>query len=89
MTVQYMILLALLFIVQFSVSIAALAIGNNQQDSIAKSGWCSLPDNDKNDIQNAGACFGYLIPDPLQFNNTADPNYCMRPGSVCPTGIRC
>lgn len=83
---QYMILLSILFIIQFSVSVAALAIGNNQQDSIASTGWCKLSDPDKNDIQNGGSCFGFQSVNPGDFNSSTS-NMCMAPGSACPSSM--
>lgn len=85
----YMVLLGVLFIVQFSISIAALAVGNNQYDSMATSGWCSLADSDKGDLQRDFTCYG--------FNNETitAANACMKGGSSCstacipPTGVNC
>ena len=82
-----MVLLGVLFIVQFSVSIAALAIGNTQQDSIASKGWCALADSDKNDLQRDANCFGFTDVNPGSFNVTTVPNYCMRPGTLCPLSL--
>jgi hypothetical protein len=79
-----MIFLGLLFIIQFSISVAALAIGNNQQDQIASSGWCKLSDPDKNDIQREGNCFGFQDLNPASFNSTSS-DMCMGPGTFCPT----
>lgn len=80
----YMVLLGILFIVQFSVSVAALAIGNTQQYSIVKSAWCSMSDQSKSDIQVDGGCVGFdNLGDPA-FINPAAANYCLRPGSICP-----
>lgn len=83
----------MLFIIQFSISVAALAIGNNQQDSLASSGWCRLSDPEKNDIQSNGFCFGFQDVDSTNFNASLHVNStasmtaaCMGPGSFCPTG---
>jgi len=84
--VIYMALLGILFIVQFSLSVAALAIGNTQQYSLAKSGWCKLQDSDKNDIQNEGLCFGFDDVNPAAYNSSSSPDYCYRPGTFCPPG---
>lgn len=83
--VLYMILLGILFIIQFSISVAALAIGNNQQDSLASSGWCKLTDPDKNDIQLNGNCFGFQDVNRSHYNSSTS-NMCMGPGPSCPSG---
>lgn len=84
LTRQYMVLLGILFLVQFSISVAALAVGNNQYDSTAASGWCKLKDSDKNDLQKDLSCFGYSA----EYLNTTGAG-CMGPGSVCPTSKPC
>ena len=83
-----MLLLGILFIIQFSISVAALAIGNNQQDSIAAAGWCALSDADKNDLQNAVGCFGFVDLNPANYNSTVPVTaLCMAPGSTCPSSM--
>jgi hypothetical protein len=76
-----------LFVIQFSISVAALSIGNSQQDSLAQSGWCALPDSTKIDIQNDGGCFGFLDLTPSDYwANISITPACMVPGSKCPPG---
>jgi len=74
----YMILLGILFIVQFSISVAALAVGNNQYESMADSGWCKLQPSDKNDLQRDFGCYAYKAIS----NKTGD---CYAQGTDCPT----
>jgi MIP family channel proteins len=78
--VIYMIFLGILFLVQFAVSIAALAIGNNGYDSMASTGWCKLKDSDKNDLQRDIGCYGFTT----QVNVTGFSTDCMIPGTACP-----
>lgn len=72
----YTILLSLLFIIQFSVSIAALTIPEDQRESIAESGWCQLNNEGKNSLQIQFSCYGV---DSILTNET-----CMAPGEKCP-----
>ena len=50
--------MAMLFIIQFSVSIAALAFNPAQEKQLLWGGWCGLNDNDKNNIQKQYGCYG-------------------------------
>lgn len=77
----YMLLLAILFIIQFSISVAALAIGNNQQDTLAAQGWCGLQDADKVDIQNNANCYGFW-----SANVSTTRGDCNAPGTAFPPG---
>lgn len=78
----YMVLIGILFLVQFSISIAALAIGNNSYDSMASSGWCKLKDSDKNDLQRDIGCYGFNTQDNI--SSTAPSTDCTIAGSACP-----
>jgi len=55
----YMIILFLLFLVQFAVACACLAISNNQQEIIAQSGWKMAKPNIKQFVQERKMCCGF------------------------------
>eukprot|EP00128_Syssomonas_multiformis_P009253 Colp12_sorted_trinity150504_noHs@2130 len=70
----YMGLLAIVFIIQFSISVAALAITDDQQKTVLSEAWIHLSDETKMDVQDALTCCGF-------FNlNTTDP---YGPGPNC------
>jgi tetraspanin-13/31 len=82
----YMILLALLFIIQFSVSIAVLAFNQTEQKALVEDGWCGLEDYDKNSLQSHFDCFGLYTDaqNPAIFSGNSGPTAkCMKPGSNC------
>lgn len=54
-----MIIMALLFIIQMSVSIGALAVSHNQQSNLMKAGWGRMSDNMKSEIQKLKDCCGF------------------------------
>ena len=49
--IQYTIALAILFIIQFSISIALLAVPRSTQINLATTGWCGLSITAKGDLQ--------------------------------------
>ncbi len=51
--------MSLLFIVQLSVSIGALAITQEQQHDILEKTWQTFNLNEKADLQNTGDCCGF------------------------------
>ena len=55
----YIILLALLFIIQVAISGAALGVDEVQTRDILRSGWCALDNADKGVIQRNIPCFGF------------------------------
>ena len=67
----YIVALSVLFIVQFSISVAALS---KSSGSLAKSGWCDIDDAFKNDLQDAFNCYGFADTNPV---NSVP---CMNPG---------
>jgi tetraspanin-13/31 len=77
----YILLLGIVFILQFSISIAALAVDHH---TTAADGWCALDDVDRISIQNKIGCYGFQSNRADLFNSTL-PDYCMRPGLRCPT----
>ena len=46
-TQQYMIALILLFIIQFSISVASLAVSGPDQQNLINNAWCGLSNVDK------------------------------------------
>eukprot|EP00794_Sanderia_malayensis_P003235 gene3235-3715_t len=55
----YLIIVSLLFIVQLSVSIAALAITRSQQKDILHKTWQAFTQDEKADLQSKGDCCGF------------------------------
>eukprot|EP00051_Salpingoeca_urceolata_P005733 m.76594 g.76594 ORF g.76594 m.76594 type:complete len:270 (-) comp14516_c0_seq2:53-862(-) len=78
----YMFLMVLLFIIQFFVSVAALATTSAQQETIARAGWCRLDDTDKGTIQSALTCIGFDDINPANFTDPNSPDYCLAPGGM-------
>jgi len=66
----YAVILGILFIIQFSVSVAALAINSQQQESILQSAWETLSVESKEDVMSQFDCCSFQnvsapITDPL------------------------
>lgn len=55
----YMIVLFIIFIIQFSVACACLAVNENQQQAIAAEGWNYSSNDTKEDAQVLFGCCGY------------------------------
>ncbi len=74
-----MVVLGLVFVLHFSVSVAALAVPRDKQAALAASGWCRLAAGDKNTVQNHFKCNG--------FGNSSsawdNPDPCMAAGDEC------
>ncbi|XP_078491876.1 tetraspanin-13 [Ciona intestinalis] len=60
----YIVILFLLFIIQFSVSIACLALSEMQVAKVLANVWGTAPSNTKNDAQAYFKCCGWLENDP-------------------------
>lgn len=54
-----MIILFLLFLIQFSIACACLAVNSSQQEQWARQGWASLSDNLKIQVQHSFYCCGF------------------------------
>ncbi|XP_030856196.1 tetraspanin-31 isoform X2 [Strongylocentrotus purpuratus] len=67
----YMLVLFLVFLIQFSVSIAALACGKDQREKLVRLSWEHSSNETKTDIQNGLCCCGF------DKNDTSHP--------TCPT----
>ena len=59
--------MALLFIIQMSVSIGAIAVSHEQQSKLMEAGWSRMSDKMKNEIQELKDCCGFK-------NRTLTPN---------------
>lgn len=55
----YMIIMLLLFIIQMSVSIGAIAVSHEQQSNLMKAGWGKMSPNVKTKIQTIKDCCGF------------------------------
>ena len=49
----------LIFIILFSVSVAALAITSSQQETLLKKAWGSIGNTTKQEVQKFGDCCGF------------------------------
>ena len=56
---QYMIILFLLFLLQFALACACLAVNYEQKDKLAEQGWRMASDNTRNDVQRQFDCCGF------------------------------
>ncbi|XP_055716001.1 tetraspanin-13 isoform X2 [Phlebotomus papatasi] len=63
----YMIILFMLFLVQFSIACSCLAVNSNQQKQLAEQGWSRVPDSIKEEVQETFYCCG--------FNSTASADH--------------
>ena len=54
-----MAVMCLIFIILFSVSVAALAITSSQQRTVLRKAWRSLSNTTKQDVQKIGDCCGF------------------------------
>lgn len=68
-----MVVMFLLFIIQMSVSIAAVAISHDQQASIMEAGWSRSSDKIKNQIQSLKDCCGFKNKTLVSDSTTTDP----------------
>jgi len=64
----YMVVLFILFILQFSIACACLAVKEDTQITLAEKGWNSSSNGTKNDVQNLFKCCGFS--DPTDFECT-------------------
>ncbi|XP_059486544.1 tetraspanin-13 isoform X2 [Neocloeon triangulifer] len=55
----YMLILFMLFIVQFAVACACLAVNTDQQKQLAETGWTTVPNSVKSDVQSTFTCCGF------------------------------
>lgn len=57
-----MVILFMLFLIQFSVACACLAVNSKQQTQLAEQGWNKVPDDVKTKVQEAFQCCGFEGP---------------------------
>lgn len=55
----YIITLSILFIILFAVSVAALAVDNDQRHSLLKSAWKGFDEKEKAEVQHYFSCCGF------------------------------
>ena len=70
-----MAIMVILFIILFSVSVAALSISSNQQHTILQKAWESVSNTTKAEVQTFGDCCGF---DEKHFNVTSDHPSCAK-----------
>ncbi|KAM3964237.1 tetraspanin 97E [Aphomia sociella] len=78
----YMVILFLLFLVQFSVACACLAVNSDQQETLAQQGWKKVHIDVKEQVQERFQCCGFrsrLVPE----NGTADYPSCELVDKIC------
>ena len=54
-----MVVLALICLLTFAFSLAALTISESQQNSVLRHGWNTLSNSTRSDFQKAGNCCGF------------------------------
>ncbi|XP_011346081.2 tetraspanin-13 isoform X2 [Ooceraea biroi] len=72
----YMLILFLLFLIQFSIACACLAVNTKQQEQLAEQGWRHVGDDLKAKVQTTFNCCGFN-------NTTEDPNLPCKVTSCC------
>uniref|UniRef100_A0A1A9X3Z0 Tetraspanin 97E n=1 Tax=Glossina brevipalpis TaxID=37001 RepID=A0A1A9X3Z0_9MUSC len=55
----YMIVLFLLFLIQFSIASSCLAVNSEQQQEFAEEGWNRVPDSMRKEVQDTFLCCGF------------------------------
>lgn len=55
----YMVILFVLFIIQFSIACACLAVSESTQQQLARQGWQSVGNSTKDAVQIQFSCCGY------------------------------
>ncbi|XP_050712455.1 tetraspanin-13-like [Eriocheir sinensis] len=82
----YMIVLFIIFIIQFSVACACLAINEDQQSVVAAKGWKKAGDSIRIDAQNLFSCCGYSNEN-FNLTQEADHPSCMDIPLCCPNVV--
>ncbi|XP_033214314.1 tetraspanin-31-B [Belonocnema kinseyi] len=74
----YMLILFLLFLVQFSIACACLAVNTKQQEELAEQGWRSVGPDLKEKVQDTFGCCGFNNTQsfPSELNNIPCPAVC-------------
>lgn len=55
----YMIILFMLFLIQFSIACSCLAVNSTQQQEFAEEGWNRVPSSIKSEVQHTFFCCGF------------------------------
>ncbi|XP_067616628.1 tetraspanin-13 isoform X2 [Eurosta solidaginis] len=55
----YMIILFMLFLIQFSIASSCLAVSSEQQKEFAEEGWSNVPDSMRKQVQDTFLCCGF------------------------------
>ena len=53
--------MVLLFVMQFSIGVAALSVSQTQQKQLLSEGWCKLSDERQIWFQNSTNCYGFEV----------------------------
>lgn len=64
-----MIILFLLFLIQFSIASSCLAVNSDQQKQFAEEGWNRVSTDIKDKVQKTFACCGFNSTDTLNLND--------------------
>ncbi|XP_074653733.1 tetraspanin-13-like isoform X1 [Tubulanus polymorphus] len=88
----YMIILFLLFLIQFAIACACIAFSPSQQQKFLQQGWKISTDTTKNEVQNAFNCCGFMDQSDMTSNlghpKCAGHNKCcVGSDAQCCTGI--
>lgn len=55
----YMVIMLVVFLIQFSIACACLTVSANAQKDLARKGWMSVDNETKSQVQNTFECCGY------------------------------
>lgn len=69
---QYMIILFLLFLIQFSIASSCLAVNSDQQKQFAEEGWNRVSDELKSRVQETFVCCGFNATDAMDNHPSCD-----------------
>lgn len=56
-----MVILFLLFLIQFSIACACLGVNSEQQELLAQQGWTRVDNSTKNNVQEVFTCCGFDV----------------------------
>ncbi|XP_048727910.1 tetraspanin-13-like isoform X2 [Ostrea edulis] len=72
----YMIILFLVFLIQFSLACACLAVNEDQREHLAKTGWDMASNQTRNMVQIKSQCCGFRKQNPLNHPSCASLKCC-------------
>ncbi|XP_066581315.1 tetraspanin-31 [Prorops nasuta] len=79
----YMLILFLLFLIQFSIACACLAVNTKQQEQLAQEGWARVEPDLKEKVQSTFTCCGFNSTDVDTFAPTLAPDSCANLHLIC------